>query len=88
MLYSKSNVNTVALQYETHSSQSSSSGDSLEISGIQPAKRRKIHLEPQASILKELSVSDYFEKNEDTLLPWLQVLERIFFKYPHVIVER
>jgi hypothetical protein len=68
--------------------QLSSSDDSEEISEQPPSKKPRIQLEPNDSILQELTVSEHFEKGEEeSLLPWLQIVERILFKYPKVAGE-
>ena len=67
--------------------QLSSSDDSQEFTDHPPAKRPRIQMEPNDSILQELTFSDHIEKGEESLLPWLQIVERVLLKYPKVAGE-
>lgn len=84
MLLSKDKNQSSAHLSAALSGQWSSSDDSQESFDNPPAKRPRIERETNDSILQELTFSEHIEKGEESLLPWLQIVERILLKYPKV----
>ncbi len=49
------------------------------------AKRRKVQISLESSILEKLT---RHERTEENFIPWLQIAERLLEKYPNVFVSR
>ncbi len=48
------------------------------------AKRRKVQIGLESSILEKLT---RHERTEENFIPWLQIVERLLEKYPNVFVS-
>ena len=74
-------------QFRRETSTTTSIGDDSDDQdelGHRAAKKRKVQIGLESSILAKLS---RHERTEENLIPWLQIVERILDKYPKVFAS-
>ena len=61
-------------------------GDGEDITDGRAAKRRKIQVSFGSSILEKLSRPD--ANSEESLIPWVQIVQRMVEKFPAIFLQR